>query len=222
MTRPGAPLPNLLRRAAGRAFAGAHSSPDDADAAILDAAVAVLARRGTRAATIAEVAAAAGVGRATVFRRFAGKDELFERALTREITVLLDTLAARLATLDDPAEQVAAGFALCLSLHRHPLLAAGPTPRAELLYALTHGDRAPIIAAHARVRAHIARAQAENRLPPGDPDAQADALIHVTLGYLLAPSLAVDLTDPTAVAHLARVAIAPILTGPAKPPATQR
>ncbi|MGV9680009.1 TetR family transcriptional regulator [Nocardia sp. NPDC003482] len=214
MTRPGAPLPNLLRRAAGRAFAGARPATGDTDAAILDAAVTVLARRGTRAATMAEVAAAAGVGRATVFRRFSGKDELFERALTREITALLDALAARLATIDDPAEQVAAGFALCLGLHRHPLLAAEATHRGELLHALTHGPHAPITLAHARVTAHISRAQAEHQLPPGNPSAQADALIHITLGYLLTPSLTVDLTDPHAVEYLAHVAIAPILTGP--------
>ncbi len=214
MTRPGAPLPNLLRRAAGRAFAGARPAPDDADAAILDAALTVLARRGTRAATIAEVATVAGVGRATIFRRFASKDDLFERALTREITTLLDTLAARLATIEDPTEQVAAGFALCLDLHRHPLLTTSPT---ELLQALTHGDRAPITLAHARITAHIAHAQSKNQLPQGNPSAQADALIHITLGYLLTPSLAADLTDPEAVAHLARLAIAPILTGPPPP-----
>ncbi|MCM6772453.1 TetR/AcrR family transcriptional regulator [Nocardia sp. CDC159] len=214
MTRPGTPLPKLLRRAAGRALGGVRPDPSDTDAAILDAAVAVLARRGTRAATMTEVAAAAGVGRATLFRRFAGKDELFEAALTREITALLDALAARLATIDDPAEQVAAGFALCLTLHRHPLLAAETPHRGDLLAALTHGDPAPIALAHARVRAHIAHAQSTHRLPPGDPDAQADALIHVTLGYLLTPSLAVDLGEPADVDHLARVAIAPILTGP--------
>ncbi|MBF6328395.1 TetR family transcriptional regulator [Nocardia transvalensis] len=213
MTRPGAPLPNLLHRAAGRAFDGAQPA-DATDARILDAAVVVLARRGTRAATMAEVAAAAGVGRATVFRRFAGKDELFERALTREITALLDTLAAALRSIDDPAEQVATGFAICLGLHRHPLLReADPAHRSELFDALTHGDPSPIALAHTGVRAHIAHAQSTGRLPPGDPDAQADALVHVTLGYLLAPSLAVDLTDPTALSHLARVAIAPILTG---------
>ncbi|ATL67985.1 TetR/AcrR family transcriptional regulator [Nocardia terpenica] len=216
MTRPGTPLPTLLRRAAGRALGGeSGSGATDLDARILDAAVAVLARRGTRAATMGEVAAAAGVGRATVFRRFASKDEVFERALTRELTTLLDTLAQRLATLDDPADQVAAGFATCLRLHRHPLLhGADPAHRAELLDALTHGDPAPIALAHNRVRAHITHAQTAGRMPPGDPTAQADALVHITLGYLFAPSLAVDLDTPGAAETLARIAIAPILTAP--------
>lgn len=33
------------------------------------------------------------------------------------------------------------------------------------------------------------------------------------IGYLAAPSFAVDLTDPAAVERLARAAVAPILTG---------
>ncbi|WP_405136668.1 TetR/AcrR family transcriptional regulator [Nocardia sp. NBC_01388] len=217
MTRPGAPLSNLLTRAVSHVLR-AGSATTDRDDQVLDAALTVLARRGTREATMDEVAAESGVGRATLFRRFGGKDQLFERALAREFARLLDTLAERFQTVTDPADQVVEAFAACLHLMDHPLFATDdPHRRGELIQALGHGDPSPMSLAHKAFRANIAHAQATGTLPPGDPDLQADALIHLALGYLAVPSLTIDLTDPAAVERLARTAIAPILTGSALP-----
>jgi AcrR family transcriptional regulator len=57
--------------------------------AIVEATLELLAERGFRAATIGEIAARAGVGRNTIYRRWPSKEELVADAL-RELTVDLD------------------------------------------------------------------------------------------------------------------------------------
>ncbi|MBF6434828.1 TetR/AcrR family transcriptional regulator [Nocardia cyriacigeorgica] len=213
MTRPGAPLPSLLSRAMTQVL-GAVPGGDDTDAKVLDAALRVLARRGTREATMDDIAAESGVGRTTLFRRYASKDQLFERALARDMGRFLDDLAERFTVVTDPTEQVVIGFIAGLGLGDHILFRdADQVRRAELLQALGHGDPSPISLGYKAVRANIAKAQADGKIPVRDPDAQADALVHLMIGYLAAPSFAVDLTDPAAVERLARAAVAPILTG---------
>ncbi|WP_280363603.1 hypothetical protein [Nocardia wallacei] len=46
-------------------------------------------------------------------------------------------------------------------------------------------------------------------------------MVHLTLGYVAAPSLVDDLADLAAIERLARIAITPILTG-TPPPASPR
>src|SRR5919197_2341380 len=62
-------------------------------AAILDAAAQVLAARG-EAASMSDVAAAAGVGRATVYRYFPSREVLLERLADLALTVAAERLAS--------------------------------------------------------------------------------------------------------------------------------
>jgi AcrR family transcriptional regulator len=192
----------------------AGPNPDHTNARILDAALRVLTTKGTRQATMDDIAAESGVGRTTLFRRFAGKDQLFERALAREFSTLLSDLAEQFTIVTDPTEQVIVAFAACIRMRDHILLRdTAATNRADLIFALSQGDPSPIALSHHAIRANIARAQQTGKIPPGDPDAQADVLIHLMIGYLTAPSLIADLTDPAAVDRLVRNAVAQILTG---------
>lgn len=127
---------------------GAVPGGDDTDAKVLDAALRVLARRGTREATMDDIAAESGVGRTTLFRRYASKDQLFERALARDMGRFLDDLAERFTVVTDPTEQVVIGFIAGLGLGDHILFRdADQVRRAELLQALGHGDPSPISSA---------------------------------------------------------------------------
>lgn len=79
---------------------------DRVAAAILDAAATVLAERG-EAASMAEVAAAAGVGRTTLWRYYANREQLLE-ALTE---AAISELAEKLSEANLPAVAVADGLA---------------------------------------------------------------------------------------------------------------
>ncbi|MCX6471333.1 MAG: TetR/AcrR family transcriptional regulator [Corynebacteriales bacterium] len=210
MTRPGAPLGDLFARAVTQAFGPASSTSDTTDDRILDAALAVLGRRSTREATVEEIAREAGVGRATVFRRFDSRDHVFEAALVRFVGQVVGSMVDRFAVVTDPVEQVVEGFAICLALDDDPLL-ADRARRGELLAALSGGDPSPLRLAWSAVAANLRRAHRAGSITVGDPDEQADALVHLGLSYLVAPGLAVDLTDPTAVRAFARRTVAPIV-----------
>jgi AcrR family transcriptional regulator len=72
--------------------------------ALLDAAVAVFARYGYRKASMDEVARAAGVSRQGLYLQFAGKEELFRKALEHSLSTQLSAAAAALARSQDGLE----------------------------------------------------------------------------------------------------------------------
>ncbi|GAA1554253.1 TetR/AcrR family transcriptional regulator [Actinomadura kijaniata] len=92
--------------------------------ALIDAARAVLAERGTAEVSIQQITDAADVGFGSFYNHFGGKDELFQAAVAdvlEEHGRLLDELTAG---LDDPAEVFAASWRLTGRLvHTHPQVA---------------------------------------------------------------------------------------------------
>lgn len=207
VTRPGAPLPSLLMRAVDSAHPGARH--DEKDERIMAAALRVLAERGTQLATMDDVAAASGVSRATLFRRYGSKDGLFEHLMRQEFGRILDDVALRFTTAADPYERTLGAFAGMLQLRNHPLFfGADRVHHGELLAALGRGEPSMMQMGHQFLVMHLTKGQERGLLPPGDPQVQADLLIHMTIGYLVAPPSILDLDDPAVVASIARQATA--------------
>ena len=74
------------------------ASPDATRDRIVEAAATCFARAGVGKTSVEDIAAAAGVSRATVYRAFTGgRDELILSVVLRDLTAFLDRLAARLA-----------------------------------------------------------------------------------------------------------------------------
>ena len=63
---------------------------DEAESRMLDAAVELIVGRGVGGVTVAEVARSAGVSRPTVYRRWAGADEIVRAALLRATVSLIE------------------------------------------------------------------------------------------------------------------------------------
>ncbi|WP_067897600.1 TetR/AcrR family transcriptional regulator [Nocardia vaccinii] len=212
MTRPGASLSSLFGRAVERAATA--ETNDDADAHIFDAALTVLAERGTRLATMDDVATASGVSRATLFRRFGGKDALFETALAHELRRFLDSIANTFLVVTDPTERIAEAFVACVQLRARALRRrSSPDYGWELLAILEQGDPALLEIGRRFIAAHIVAGQAEGVLPQGNSDMQAEAIIRLTLGYLLAGNPRFDIDQPDVAREVARRTIAPLVTG---------
>lgn len=76
--------------------------------AILDATVEVVAERGLRAVTMADIAARAGIGRATLYKYFADAEAVLRAWHEREITAHLAEVAVIGAGPGDPADRLAA------------------------------------------------------------------------------------------------------------------
>ena len=70
--------------------------PDPATTAILDAAVLEFERLGFRRAALDDVARRAKVSRTTIYRKFAGRDELVTAVIDRENAALFADIAEEL------------------------------------------------------------------------------------------------------------------------------
>lgn len=211
MPRSPVPLTHLFGRAIGKVVSHTPAGPDVVR--VYEAALRILAERGAQAATMDDIAAGSGMSRATLFRRFGGRDALFEEAVAHTLHGFLDQITSAFHTITDPTERVAEAFVACLRLRRQ--LLANETDAAhsaELLTMLTTGDPSAMEIGHRFIADRIQAAQSEGTLPPGNPDMQAGAVIRLTMGYLLLPPAGLD--DETVARDLARRTIAPLLTTP--------
>jgi TetR/AcrR family transcriptional regulator, repressor for uid operon len=176
---------------------------DATETRILDAALEAVA---AGASTMDDIAARAGVGRVTLFRRFGSKDALMERLYAREVERFLAQVDAALSEFDDPADRIAEAFVACVREGaRHPLLAT--VPRGAVLEVLSAGDPSPL---------EVGRRFVAERLEPRQ-EAAADLLVRLALTYVLIPS---QLDDEQAARAFARAYLAPIATASA--PSAQR
>jgi len=96
---------------------------DDLGRRILDAAVDRFGTFGIRRTTMEDVATAAGIGRATLYRRFAGRHDLVRATVEREMARFISEVDAAVQRIDDPLERFVEGFVATLREAReHPLL----------------------------------------------------------------------------------------------------
>ncbi|MEM1111500.1 MAG: TetR/AcrR family transcriptional regulator [Pseudomonadota bacterium] len=98
---------------------------------ILDAAKACYLRLGVAKTTAADIAAEAGVSRATLYRRFPSHNDIFLAVLERDSWEMVEAINGRLADITDPAEHIIEGILYVLDeivrrpLHAHVFSAAG-------------------------------------------------------------------------------------------------
>lgn len=87
-----------------------ESSPlptwDAVEARLLDHTSALIATRGTGGVTIAELAREARVSRPTIYRRWAGVDEVVRASLLRQTVSILEEMSADVAAREDLVDEV--------------------------------------------------------------------------------------------------------------------
>ncbi|MBJ7330874.1 MAG: TetR/AcrR family transcriptional regulator [Solirubrobacteraceae bacterium] len=185
--------------------------PDDAvSERILDAALDLAAASGVRHLTMEDVARAAGVGRATVYRRFGDRDRLVEALNTREARRCLRTLAEAADPAAPILDQFADGFATSVRLlHEHPLLRRLVlVDRATLLKSLDDGM---FELARGFLASRIRVAQELGLVRDVDANQAAEVLTRVTTSFALLPTSVLPLEDPEGAREVARQLLAPIL-----------
>lgn len=96
---------------------------------LLDAAGEAFARHGITRARMDDVADAAGCSRATVYRYFAGRDELRQAYVARETLRLGQDIGRRIGDVDDPRDRLVHAVVLSLAaVRRSPALVAWFSP----------------------------------------------------------------------------------------------
>ncbi|MEW2355550.1 helix-turn-helix domain-containing protein [Spirillospora sp. NPDC029432] len=200
---------------------GLLADPAGGDAAnpqvdrILDAALELFATRGLRRTTMDDVARASGLGRATIYRRFPGKNELVSEVLTREarrFAAEVDRAVAGCATLE---ERLVEGFVATLRIGReerlvHRLLTLEP----ELLPHATERAGPLLAAARRHLAGRLRAARRDGAAPAFDPEAVAEILVRLTHSLLLTPDGRIPLDEAGARAFALRY-LAPMVGGSA-------
>jgi AcrR family transcriptional regulator len=183
------------------------AAPEDR---ILDATLACVARYGVAKTTLDDVAREAGCSRATVYRYFAGKQQLLLAAVEREgtrIVAAVDAAAADAVTLEDAL--VAMGTTAARVL----------TGNAALQFTLSHEPEVvlPTVTFEGgdRFLADVARALTPTfaRFVPVDrAERAAEWCTRVLLAYLGADDAPISMTDADQVRELVHDFVVPGLT----------
>lgn len=202
-------LPPLVARALDPEAA----PPDDpVSERILDAALELAAASGMRHLTMEDVARAAGVGRATVYRRFGDRDRLVDALSVREARRCLASLAAASDPGDPVLDQFVEGFVVSVRLLReHPLLRRLVLVERQIL--LKGLDDGLFELARGFLAERIRAAQRLGEARDVDADEAAEVLTRVTTSFALLPSTVLRLEDPERARAVARELLAPVLFG---------
>ena len=112
---------------------------DSATNAILDAAVVELQQHGFRRVALDDVARRAGVSRTTIYRRFAGRDELVAAVIDRENAVLFANIADELKSRRPQSNYYVEAFTLSIMRFRqHRVLTRMLADEPGLMLELAH------------------------------------------------------------------------------------
>jgi AcrR family transcriptional regulator len=198
------------------AFDPASETPADAmSERVLDAALELVAASGARHLTMDDVAARAGVGRMTVYRRFAGRQQLMDALAVRECRRCLARIAAALDPGKPIDERATDLFLATLRVIReHPMLArlARVEPEA-LLRELNRDSSAVFRLVRDFLVAQIRSAQAAGDLPQGDPAALAEIAVRLGASFVLIGDSAIVSDDERQTRETVRRLLAPVLRG---------
>lgn len=181
-----------------------------------------VARWGFRRTNIEEIAASAGISRATVYRLFpGGKQALVAQAAQVEVARFFDRFTARLGGAADPEEWLTVGLAEAAAAMSED------APVRALLLATVHDDDPddPFAGMGHMVEmvATAAAPYAARFVRDGHAPKVAEWLVRVALSYTTCPSPDYDLRQPAAVTALVRDFVMPSLVDHLRsPPPTIR
>lgn len=181
---------------------------------ILDCARALYIEQGLRRTTMEDVAKRAGIGRATLYRRFADKDQLFQavilRDAQRDIAHLQKTVAHQKSYLDALLESYVLAARL---LHENPLLLRllDTEPETVLPFLTTHFGG---VLAYSRefIAALIVQAQHAGHIKPLPAPMIAEMLLRSLHSLMLTRQGVINPDDESTVRTFAEQFLRPLLT----------
>jgi AcrR family transcriptional regulator len=179
---------------------GGHT--DDSVRQILDAAIATFEAMGIRRTTMDDIARAAKLGRATVYRRFPQKGDLVRAALLHELRRFLDDLDDAIAGAPTVRARLEDGFIKGVAgVRDHPLLTRllATEPNDVLPY-LTLDAGPSLAVAAAFMAGHIRSGIAAGEFTVEDPDLVAVIMVRLAHSLVLTPDD--DLIHTVARTHL--------------------
>ena len=144
--------------------------PADPRQRLLDAAIEVIAARGSAGASLATIARAAGTSKASVLYHFAGKDALLEAALATVLEGLVARVAQAVSEAPSAGEAVFAYVRSMVGhLAGHPAHARAMTELLALEEVRGQGSRRRATSRWQTLAGLVRDGQGTGELAPGDP-----------------------------------------------------
>ncbi|WP_207894521.1 TetR/AcrR family transcriptional regulator [Tamaricihabitans halophyticus] len=187
---------------------------DRVGAGVLDAAFEEILTYGLRRTSVDMVARRAGVSRATLYRRFDGKDTLVQAVLVRECQRFFDSIVTAIGPLPTVEERLVEGFVVGVRYARtDPLLSRllASDPEALLPYLTVNGE---LVVAVARDFLVWQGDQVPGGVEPVDgrtPEGVAELFVRLAISFTLTPQSSIPLGDDEEVRRFARDYLAPLL-----------
>ncbi|MGC5165777.1 TetR/AcrR family transcriptional regulator [Luteimicrobium sp. DT211] len=147
---------------------------------------ALMADRGFDTITLAEIAAAAGVGRTAVYNHFPDKEAMLLGFITHETEQYVHTLERALADVDDPVEKLRTYVRQQARLTRVFHLAPGPDLRTILSRPAQHRLREHAVLVETILRRILEDGVEAGELPPQDVEVTV-GLVNACLSGRLIP-----------------------------------
>jgi AcrR family transcriptional regulator len=162
---------------------------DPVSTAILDAAVIEFERHGFRRVALDDVARRAKVSRMTIYRRFAGRDELVTAVIDRENAVLFSDIASELKNAGPQSNYYVEAFtSAIMRLRRHRVLNRMITEEPALTMQLAHRHYPAVLERMADALRVIFPAGFAERIGAEAVDELAETILRYAAMALLVPS----------------------------------
>lgn len=189
---------------------------DDTHTRILDAAYELFLAFGLRRSTIEDIAKRAGIGRPTLYRRFADKDAVMQAVIMRESRRLVASVWAQVQDIADPAPMLVRSFVVATrTVATHPLAQRLLQTEPEFILPHMTLKAGPFIdIGHVLISPGIKKLQAEGQLAAVDTDYLLEALARLFISIVLTPSQLVDAGDEKKLEKMAQALILPLLKKP--------
>jgi AcrR family transcriptional regulator len=187
----------------------AEPSTDAVGESIVDAALAEFLAYGLRRTNVDVVARRAGVSRATLYRRFEGKDALVQAVLVRESRRFFASIADAVAGIESPEERLVEGFVVGVRYAREDRLLnrlLSSDPEALLPYLTTNG-----VLVVAAARDFLVRQSPDVPVADRTPAGVAEVFVRLAISFTLMPDGAIPLTTDDEVRTFARGYLAPLM-----------
>ncbi|WP_170127897.1 TetR/AcrR family transcriptional regulator [Euzebya rosea] len=178
---------------------------DEVADALLVAARAQMETFGIRRLRMDDVAKQAGYGRATLYRRFATRDELVWAVIIREVRATLAEIEAAITDLATFRDRLVEAFAATVEKVRtHPLLQRLIQIEPDLLLPhLTTGAPDALSVARKPMRRLLQQGRDSGDLGPIDLDIAAEVMIRLAHSLVLTPGGPIEATDPAGLRRFA-------------------
>jgi AcrR family transcriptional regulator len=196
------------------------ATDDGVAEALLDAGRELIEDFGIRRLRMDDVARQAGYGRATLYRRFATRDDLVRAVVDREMRRTLLGIGAQIAPIPDLRDRTVEAFAVTLEQVRgndlmRRLLQIEPD---LLLPHLTTGGAGALRIGRDLMAALLEEGRRRGELRGIDIQITAELLVRVAHSMLLTPDGPIAIDDPLALRSFARTFIADPLFHPSPSP----